>query len=52
MRTEQVKVTVQPDIKNWLFAKAKERRCSVSMLILEILLATMKAELSTNGEPK
>ena len=42
MKNEQIKVNIEPDIKQWLKEQAAERHCSISQIVLELILKAMK----------
>lgn len=41
-KNQNIRVNVQPDVKEWLESQAAERRCSVSQIVLELVLKAMK----------
>ena len=42
MKNEQIKVNVSTVTKAWLTEQAAERQCSVSQVVLELVLKAMK----------
>ena len=46
-RKLELRVTLDPDILDWLKAEAERRRVSMSLIIRELLLREMPAEAKT-----
>ena len=44
MKNQQIKVNLEADIKQWLESQAAKRHCSVSQVVLDLILVAKAAE--------